>query len=170
MINPSRTQGRVTSNQDTEHLRLLTIFHYVVAGIVAMSSLFPLFHITMGIAIVAGTFDELGQGASTPPAFFGWMIGGFSAFFIVCGIAMAIVVAMAGQRIQQHRSHTFCLVVAGIECLFTPLGTALGVFTFIVLSRPSVKELFNDSRLVEPESSGSNSENDDHNPWSDESA
>jgi hypothetical protein len=24
-----------------------------------------------------------------------------------------------------------------------PLGTALGVFTFVVLSRPSVKQLFN---------------------------
>lgn len=159
----------MTSNQDTEHLRLLSIFHYVVAGIVAMCSLLPMLHIAMGIAIVAGTFDELGQNAAPPPAIFGWMIVGVSAFFIVCGLAMAIVVAMAGQRIQQNRSHTFCLVVAGLECLFTPIGTALGVFTFIVLSRPSVKELFNGSQPVKPESSGSDSEIDDQNPWHDES-
>ena len=140
-----------------------------MAGIVALRSLIPLLHIAMGIAIIAGTFDELGQGASPPPAFFGWMIVGFSAFFIVCGLAMAIVVAMAGQRIQQHRSHTFCLVVAGLECLFTPIGTALGVFTFIVLSRPSVKELFNGSQPPDSQSSGSAPEIDDHNPWADHS-
>ena len=159
----------MTSNQDTEHLRLLTIFHYVVAGIVALGSLVPLLHVAMGIAIIAGTFDELGQNAQAPPAIFGWMIVGFSAFFIVCGLAMAIVVAMAGQRIQQHRSLTFCLVVAGLECLFTPIGTALGVFTFIVLSRPSVKELFNGSRLADSQSPASDSEIDDHNPWADHS-
>jgi hypothetical protein len=32
--------------------------------------------------------------------------------------------------------------MACIECLFLPFGTILGVFTIIVLSRESVKELF----------------------------
>jgi hypothetical protein len=32
--------------------------------------------------------------------------------------------------------------MACILCLFTPLGTILGVFTIIVLSRQSVKELY----------------------------
>jgi len=159
----------VTSNQDTEHLRLLSIFHYIVAGMVALGSLFPLLHIAMGVAIIAGTFKELGHDAQSPPAFFGWMIVGLSAFVIVSGLAMAIVVAMAGQRIQQNRSHTFCLVVAGLECLFMPIGTTLGVFTIVVLTRPSVKELFDGSQTVDSQSPDSNSEVDDHNPWCDAS-
>jgi hypothetical protein len=32
--------------------------------------------------------------------------------------------------------------MAGIECMFTPFGTVLGVFTIITLVRPSVKEVF----------------------------
>jgi hypothetical protein len=36
----------------------------------------------------------------------------------------------------------YCLVVAGIECIFMPFGTVLGVFTIIVLMRPSVRNLF----------------------------
>jgi hypothetical protein len=32
--------------------------------------------------------------------------------------------------------------MAGIECIFMPVGTVLGVFTIIVLMRDSVKELF----------------------------
>ena len=36
----------------------------------------------------------------------------------------------------------YCLVMAGVESLFFPLGTVLGVFTIIVLFRKSVKEMF----------------------------
>jgi hypothetical protein len=36
----------------------------------------------------------------------------------------------------------FCLVMASITCMFMPFGTVLGVFTLIVLMRPSVKPLF----------------------------
>jgi len=32
--------------------------------------------------------------------------------------------------------------MAGVECMFMPFGTVLGVFTIIVLMRPSVKEIF----------------------------
>jgi hypothetical protein len=35
-------------NQDSEHLRLLSIFHYVVAGVAALFSFFPLFYVGMG--------------------------------------------------------------------------------------------------------------------------
>jgi hypothetical protein len=33
-------------------------------------------------------------------------------------------------------------VMAGVECIFAPFGTVLGVFTIIVLMRESVKQLF----------------------------
>ncbi len=36
----------------------------------------------------------------------------------------------------------FCLVMACVACLFMPFGTVLGVFTIIVLARPSVQTLF----------------------------
>ena len=40
-------------NQDKEHLRLLAIFHYIVAGLAALFSFFPLLYATIG-AIVRG--------------------------------------------------------------------------------------------------------------------
>jgi len=42
------------------------------------------------------------------------------------------------------------MVIAGIECLFMPFGTVLGVFTLVVLVRPSVKELFLRNQGNEP--------------------
>jgi hypothetical protein len=35
--------------------------------------------------------------------------------------------------------------MAGINCIFIPIGTVLGVFTIIVLTRDSVKELFGET-------------------------
>jgi len=35
-------------NQDAEHLRLLPIFHYIVGGLAALFSLFPLLYTTVG--------------------------------------------------------------------------------------------------------------------------
>ena len=39
----------------------------------------------------------------------------------------------------------FCFVIACLACMQMPLGTILGVFTIIVLARPSVKEMFDRS-------------------------
>jgi hypothetical protein len=38
--------------------------------------------------------------------------------------------------------YIFCLVIAAVECIFMPFGTVLGVFTIIVLQRPTVKAMF----------------------------
>ena len=128
-------------NQDTDHLRLLSIFHYVVAGFLALFSMFPFLHLAMGIAMVTGAFDKVGNG-NPPPAFLGWILIAFAACAILCGMALAVCVAIAGRRLADCRGYTYCLVVAGIECIFMPFGTVLGVFTIVVLMRPTVKQLF----------------------------
>ena len=48
-----------------------------------------------------------------------------------------------GRSLKECRNYVFCLVVAGFTCMQFPLGTGLGVCTFIVLFRPSVKLKFN---------------------------
>ena len=39
-------------NQDNEHLRLLAVFHYVVSGLAALFSLFPLLYCGMGAIFI----------------------------------------------------------------------------------------------------------------------
>jgi hypothetical protein len=34
--------------------------------------------------------------------------------------------------------------MAAVECLFIPFGTVLGVFTILVLQRPTVKAMFSE--------------------------
>ncbi len=127
------------SEQDLEHLRTLAICHYVCAGVLCFFSFFPVIHLAVGILAVSGKLDMDSGG---PPPWFGWVFIGVAVIAIVMGLTMSCCVALAGRRLSQHRSHTFCLVVAGLSCTFMPLGTVLGVFTLVVLTRPSVKTLF----------------------------
>ena len=57
-------------------------------------------------------------------------------------LCRAVLVLIAGRFLGRRTHHLYCLVMAGIECCFMPFGTILGVFTIVVLLRPSVKTLF----------------------------
>jgi hypothetical protein len=132
-------------NSDAEHLRLLSIFHYVVGGMLALFSLFPIFHLAFGTAIVTGAIDDFGNNGGQVPDFFGWILVIVPLGFIVMAMAMSLCVVLAGRKLVRRSAYTYCLVIAGIECMFMPFGTVLGVFTIIVLMRPNVKELFDKS-------------------------
>ena len=125
-------------NQDEEHLRLLSILYYVWGGLTAFGVCF------VGIyAVVAGgVLTAASQSHNGPPVFVGPMI------FVVLGFVTLLIATVAGLTIwtgfnlAKRKHYTFCFVVAALICLNVPLGTALGVFTIIVLTRPSVKEMF----------------------------
>jgi len=124
--------------EDLAQLRLLGIFHYVVAGLTALFSLIPVFHLGIGIAIVTGALpshDPQGR-------LMGWFFIAFASAFILFGLALAIAIAVAGRRLQRRRHYLYCMVVAALACMMMPFGTVLGVFTLVVLVRPRVKALF----------------------------
>ena len=130
------------NSEDARHLDLLSVFHYVVGGITALFSCIPFLHVFMGLAIVTGTFFEHAEGSSPPDAFFGWFFVVMGSVFIIAGWVIAISIIVAAGRLKQRKSRTYCMVVAGIECMFMPFGTVLGVFTLIVLNRDSVKAAY----------------------------
>lgn len=127
-------------NQDDEQLHLLSVFHYVLAGLCSLFSLFPLIYFGMGLAMMSG------MGARQPgdfgPELAGCVVAGMGGLFLVFAVGYALALFLAARFLAQRRRHTFCVVVAAISCAFTPLGTVLGVFTLIVLFRPSVKTQF----------------------------
>ena len=126
--------------KDDEQLNLLAVFHYVVAALAGLFALFPLIHVGLGLAMVFAPekFDK----GNPPPAIAGWFFVGFAALFILIGFTFAALTFVAGRSLAKRRRYTFCLVMAGVECMFMPFGTVLGVFTIIVLIRESVKQLF----------------------------
>ncbi len=131
-LNPS-------GNTDSQHLKLLSIFHYVLGGMTALFALFPIFHLVFGLFMVLAP-EKLGNGP--PPQAIGWLFIVFALAFILAGWVFAVLVALAGRFISGRKHYTYCFVMACIECLCMPFGTVLGVFTILVLTRPGVKELF----------------------------
>ena len=130
-------------NQDREHLQLLAIFHYVVAGLAAVFSFFPLLYTTVGsIFIFAARHGTAKPGEDLPPEFLGWIFAVLGSVLFLIGIAMAICILITGRSIALRKRYSFVRVMACIECFFIPFGTILGVFTIVVLSRESVRELF----------------------------
>jgi hypothetical protein len=126
-------------NQDEQQLQLLSTFHYVCAGVVALFACIPFIHLIIGLMLVTQSF---GHGKEQPPAFVGWLFVGIAAVVILLGWTLAALLAWAGRCLARRVRYTFCCVVAGVACMFMPLGTVLGVFTILVLMRPSVKTLF----------------------------
>jgi len=128
-------------DQDNQHVQLLSVFHYVLGGITALFACFPFIHLAVGIAVVSGAFpDQPGQHGF--PVFFGWIFIAVASVLILLGWTLAVSVLVVGRSLARRTHYLYYFVVAAIECVFIPLGTVLGVFTIIVLSRNSVKALF----------------------------
>jgi hypothetical protein len=185
-------------NSDLEHLRLLSIFHYVYAGLTALMACFPIIYVVIGIAMLTNAvpLDEMEKqfgkieaeqkqrekqnqapgeqvdpgdpiapddGARVPPdnkdngivpdddrnhldaedaKILGIVLTVFGGVLALMGWIFAFLVFLAGRKLAAHRSRTFCIVIAALCCMMVPLGTLLGVFTLVVLSRQSVQALF----------------------------
>ncbi|WP_315385785.1 hypothetical protein [uncultured Stenotrophomonas sp.] len=141
------------SLEDQSQLRLLSIFHYVVAGLTALFSLFPLIHVGIGIATLSGAMPINSNGGPASPdetRLFGWLFIVIGSIVILCGLTLAGFMAYAGRCLARQRRHTLCVVVAALSCMCMPLGTVLGVFTLVVLMRPAVKAAFHAPPTAQP--------------------
>jgi hypothetical protein len=128
---------------DAQHLRLLSIFHYIVGSLTALFACFPLIHLGLGLAMLfSPEFFDAKPGAQPPPQFIGWLFTFLGGFMFLTGEAIAVCIIIAGRFIARRKRYWFIFVMACIECVFFPFGTVLGVFTIITLSRESVKKLF----------------------------
>ncbi len=131
--------------EDEGHLHNLAIGHYVVGGIMAAFACLPLLHLGMGLAILSGVFPvdaEIEGHGEVMPDVFAWMFIGMGALFFLLGQAISIGVIISGRFLKQRKNYMYSFVLGCLMCLFVPVGTILGVFTIIVLSRESVKAMY----------------------------
>lgn len=127
---------------DQEHLRLLAIFYYIRAVTTALIAMIPMVHVILGFVLIGvGQHVTLKPGEPSP-ALFGWLFVGIGLTVVAVGWLFAVLQFLAGRSIARRRHRVFCYVIAALNCFAIPYGTAVGVMTFIVLSRPSVVRLF----------------------------
>lgn len=144
-----------------ERLRLLAIGHYVYGamGLFMLPFFIPFFGMMMFMASIpeeqwnrqsqpAPQGEEVNVEATPSPSptaasknqapprwFFMIFFGMFGAIFVAL-VALSALTAYAGRCIQKRKRKSLVFVVAGLNCLFVPYGTLLGVSTILVLSSP----------------------------------
>jgi hypothetical protein len=126
---------------DTEHLRLLSLFHYISGALTIAFSCFFIIHLLfmlgMSFAIPAGK-----HGAEAFPfAIFAGVFG----LFILMGITLGVLEIFSGRSIARRQARTMSMVIAAPGVLMMPFGTILSVMTWIVLSRNSVKAMYGEA-------------------------
>ena len=126
---------------DDEHLKLLSVGYLVSGGLTALFSLFGLFYAGMGLFMLALALTQ--KSNSAPPVVAALLFGTMGLLFLAMFIVITICKFRVASCLRQRRGRTFCLIVAALTAIEFPYGTMLGVFTFLVLCRPSVIQQFN---------------------------
>lgn len=128
-------------SKDKEHLDLLGIFHFVNAGLLGLYLIFLVGHYLLMTSMFSN--PAMWEGNSSPPP--KELMGYLRGFYVFSGLLIVGIVTLnilAGRFLRSCRNRTFLFVVAGLNCLNIPLGTVLGVFTIVVLVRPTVADRF----------------------------
>ena len=141
---PGPESGSLSEQQekDRSHLGTLSLIYYILAALNTLSTLMG-FLIVLGIGIFFVAFAGAGP-ADDPalPSRMGYILIGMSALVLLLGGVGAFLMYLTGRSLKERKRRTLCFVVACLMLPSFPLGTILGVFTIIVLNRPSVRELF----------------------------
>jgi len=129
--------------RDLGHLRLLAVFHFVMATLGALGLLFLIGHYALMNMVMEAAPPTASNGPSPAEvlAMLRWMYWVLGAV----GLLFAAGNLLSGLYLRRQVNRGFSLVMAGINCLQMPLGTILGVFTLIVLLRDSVRRRYLDA-------------------------
>ncbi len=136
--------------RDQEDLSRLVLFHKIMAGLLAVGSCFGLPHFTTGIFMMTGMMPATDSktGKADPAFNFMGPLFAFIGFGIIAAaLTMCFFNFQAAKWLADRQKLTPLYVISAINLLFQPVGLALGVYTFVVLGRSSVKSQFEGVKL-----------------------
>jgi hypothetical protein len=147
-FNPPVITSDYQMSQDREHLNLLAIFHFVAAGLGLFGlSFLALHYFMMHTIFMNPNMWKTAKNPMPPPQAFMDIFYWFYIFFGTFLVVGLVLNALSGMFLLQRRHRMFSLFVGGVNCLHVPLGTVLGVFTILALSRESVRAAYEPGKL-----------------------
>jgi hypothetical protein len=160
---PFNTERQVIA---LDRLRLLSLGYYISGAIGAAFVSFLLIHffLFLGFSFVPPSqwdaprqSSGVVQGASptpvpsyspapttaqAPPAILFRIFAGVIGVIIICGWTLGALTAYAGHCIKKRKHKVFIYVIAGINCIWIPYGTLLGIATFLLFQWQEVQAEF----------------------------
>jgi hypothetical protein len=133
----------MAANQsNSQSLDLLSIFHYVLAAIIYVKGAMALILMGIGTIAVSAILADRPPDAAVALVAVGMIFFVMPILILAISWTMATLVLIAGRRIAKRTGLRYCQIIGGLECICVPLGTILGIFTLIHLTKPDVKDAF----------------------------
>ena len=152
----------------TDRLRLLSLAYYIsgAVGAVLVSFLLLHFFLFLGFSFIpasqwaaparspmnapytstspspAPTASQGSNTAQGPPAIMFRIVAGVIGLIIISGWTLGALTAYAGHCIKKRKHKLFIYVMAGINCIWIPYGTILGIATILLFQWPEVQSEF----------------------------
>ncbi len=125
--------------QAQSQLRVLVALHYVHGALQALCT------VLLGAFLAYGIRHEqelnaIGQDAEKHAS--GQALIVFLAIMLTLAVASTALQFFAAEGMRRQRWLPACMICAGWNCLWLPLGTALGVGSLLVLLRSQTMQLF----------------------------
>lgn len=149
-----------------DRLRLLSVGYYIsgAIGVAFVSFLLIHFFLLLGLSFIPPSqwnaptpspssaqyasptpfpaASPTSKNAQAPPAIMFRIFAGVIGLIIICGWVLDALTAYAGHCIKKRKHKVFIYVMAGINCIWIPYGTLLGIATILVFQWPEVQAQF----------------------------
>ncbi|PYL74312.1 MAG: hypothetical protein DMF27_14785 [Verrucomicrobia bacterium] len=149
-----------------DRLRVLSIAYYISGAIGAVFVSFLLIHffVLLGFSFVPASqwnapaqtpssaqhasaspslmASPTSNSAQAPPVIIFRIIAGVIGLIIICGWTLGALTAYAGHCIKKRKHRLFIYIMAGVNCIWIPYGTVLGIATILLFQWPEVQAEF----------------------------
>ncbi len=135
------------NENDSPYLYVLEIFYYILAVLSFLAGLIKMYQFYQ-LQVAQRQMSNLLSGIQSQNLLPNYQapqlqnISVVAIFSLGFTITLGIVQFGTANSLKNRHNYTFCLVVAAVGCLSGSLAGIVGVATFFVLVRPSVKRIF----------------------------
>lgn len=125
--------------EDQSHLKALSICWYVMAGLQLIGGLCGGLYMVIGVIMGIAASADGDEDAALVGFLF---VGGLGLLMLLIFAFIALLSFLTAKGLAHQRRSALIYVMSALACMNVPLGTVLGVFTFIVMGRDTVKDAF----------------------------
>lgn len=136
-MNPPPAGMAAAENPMSTHLKVIAILEMVWGVLAALGALVFFFIFSIGTAATK---------AGGAPGFVPGIIASFGLIFVVIAAGLAALALTGGIKLlnRKRSGKTLTFIVAVLSLISFPIGTAFGVYTLIILTRPDTDRLLVD--------------------------
>ncbi len=122
------------------NLSTVSILHYVYGGLMLLGAVV----LAVVFFAVGGLMqsDLVQQSNDPPPEVVTTIFQGIGTGVAVFVGIWGVLVLLSGYWISKRRNRVGSMIIAGLCCLSFPIGTALGIYTLVVLSNTEVQQAY----------------------------